>query len=146
MYTVLCDMLSSMNICYKNSTYTEDHCLYNEYSSIKNKKIKNKNIYIYKNARQCIIGEEIMPARPLGLPGFGGHYFFSNNALEDILYSISPLLYRKSGYFSRITAFRPVGHVFVWLAHLQLIYHLDFINNRKDVKKYILLHFLISFY
>ena len=83
-----------------------------------------------------------MPARPLGLPGFGGHYFFSNNALEDILYSISPLLYRKSGYFSRITAFRPVGHVFVWLAHLQLIYHLDFINNRKDVKKYILLHFL----
>ena len=40
MYTVLCDMLSSMNICYKNSTYTEDHCLYNEYSSIKNKKIK----------------------------------------------------------------------------------------------------------
>ena len=75
-----------------------------------------------------------MPARPLGvpqpqakgLPGSGGHY-------------------RKTGYFSRITAFRPVGHVFVWLAHLQLIYHLDFINNRKNVKKYILLYFLISF-
>ena len=50
-----------------------------------------------------------------------------------------------SGYFSRITAIRPVGHVSVWLAHLQLIYHLDFINNRKHVKKYILLYFLISF-
>ena len=94
-----------------------------------------------------------MPARPLGvprpqakgLPGSGGHYFFSNNALEGILYLISPLLYRKTGYFSRITAFRPVGHVFVWLAHLQLIYHLDFINNCKHVKKYILLYFLISF-
>ena len=39
----------------------------------------------------------------------------------------------------------PVGHVFVWLAHLQIIYQLDFINNRKHVKKYILLHILINF-
>ena len=31
------------------------------------------------------------------LPGSGGHYFFSNNALEGILYFISPLLYRKTG-------------------------------------------------
>ena len=71
-----------------------------------------------------------MPAGPLGvprpqakgLPGSGGHYLFSNNALEGILYFISPLLYRKTGYSS---AFRPVGHVVVWLAHLQLIHHLD---------------------
>ena len=45
----------------------------------------------------------------------------------------------------RITASRPVGHISVWLAHLQLIYHLDFINNRKHVKKFILDHFLIIF-
>ena len=94
-----------------------------------------------------------MPARPLGVPRpqakgllrFRGHYSFSNNALEGILYFISPLLYRKTSYFLRITAFRPAGHVFVWLAYLQVIYHLDYINNRKHVKKYILLHFLISF-
>ena len=86
-----------------------------------------------------------MPFAAKGLPGSGGHYFFSNNALESILYFISPLLYRKTGYFLRITASRPVGHVFVWLAHLQLIYDLDFINNRKHVKKFILDHFLIIF-
>ena len=94
-----------------------------------------------------------MPARPYGvprlkargLPGSGGHYFFSNNAQEGNLYFISPLLYRKTCYFLRITASRPVGHVFVFPAHFQLIYHLDFINNRKHVKKYSLVHFLISF-
>ena len=35
----------------------------------------------------------------------------------------------KTGYFLRITASRPVGHVFVWPTRLQLIYHLDFIND-----------------
>ena len=34
---------------------------------------------------------------PPGSGGSGGHYFFSNNALEGILYFISPLLYRKTG-------------------------------------------------
>ena len=56
--------------------------------------------YYNKNARQCITGEKIMPARPWGVPrpqakgppGSGGHYFFSNNALEGILYFISPHL------------------------------------------------------
>ena len=46
-----------------------------------------------------------MPVRPSGdpqskakgLPGSGGHCFFFNNALEGILYFISPLLYRKTG-------------------------------------------------
>ena len=80
-----------------------------------------------------------------GLPGSGGHYFFSNNALEGILYFISPLLYRRIYHSLRITVSMHVGHVFVWLAHLQLIYNLDFINNRKHVKKYILLHILINF-
>ena len=32
-----------------------------------------------------------------GLPGSGGRYFFSNDALEGILFFISPLLYRKTG-------------------------------------------------
>ena len=69
----------------------------------------NEYVYKYynKNARQCIIGEEIMPARPWGvprpqakgLPGSGGHYFFSKNALEGILYFISPHLGSKRVYF-----------------------------------------------
>ena len=63
--------------------------------------------------------------------------------MEGILYFISPLLYRKTVYFLRITASRPVGHVFVCLAHLQLMYHLDFIYNHKHIKKYI--PHLISF-
>ena len=94
------------------------------------------------NARQAL-GVPRLQAK--GLPGSGGHCFFSNNALEGILHFISPLLYRKTGYFLRITASRPVRRVFVWLTHLQLIYHLNFTNNRKHVKKYILLTFLISF-
>ena len=36
----------------------------------------------------------------------------------------------------RITASGPVGHAFVWLPHLQLKYHLNFIDNLKHVKKY----------
>ena len=38
-------------------------------------------------------------------------------------------------YFLKITASRPVGHVFILLAHLQLKYHLNFINDCKHVKK-----------
>ena len=48
-------------------------------------------------------------------------------------------------YFLRITVSRPVGHVFILLAHLKLKYHLNFMNNCKHVKKYVLLHCLISF-
>ena len=44
-------------------------------------------------------------------------------------------------YFLIITASKPVGHVFIWLAHLQLNYHLNLINNCKHVKKEILIHF-----
>ena len=59
------------------------------------------------NAPQCIIEEEIMPARPFGVPrpqakgleGSGGHYFFFNNALQGILYFISTLLYRTTGLY-----------------------------------------------
>ena len=63
--------------------------------------------YYNKNARQCIIGEEILcPPGPQvprpqakGPPGSGGHYFFSNNALEGTLYFISPHLGSKHVYF-----------------------------------------------
>ena len=63
--------------------------------------------YLNKNAHQCIFGEEIMPARPSGVPrtqpkgppGSGGHYFFSNNALEGIFYFISAHLGSKRFYF-----------------------------------------------
>ena len=73
---------------------------------------QQENIYVCssyynKNACLCIIGEEIMPARPWGVPrpqakgppGSGGHYFFSNNALEGILYFISPHVGSKRVYF-----------------------------------------------
>ena len=63
--------------------------------------------YYNKNARQCITGVEIMPARPWGVPqpqakgppGSGGPYFFSIHALEGILYFISPHLGSKRVYF-----------------------------------------------
>ena len=63
-----------------------------------------------------------------------------------LFHFISPLLYIQVYicYFLRITASRAVGQVFVMPAHLQLKHHLNFTNNRKHVKKYILLHFLIS--
>ena len=70
------------------------------------------------------------------------------NARQCILYFISPFYTEKHiyvCYFLRITASGPVGHAFVWLPHLQLKYHLNFIDNLKHVKKYILLHFFTSF-
>ena len=76
-----------------------------------------------------------MPARPLGSRG---HRPRDSQGLEGII--SSPIMHwrvffilphhvytEKTSLVLRVIASRPVGHVFVWLAHLQIIYHLDFI-------------------
>ena len=94
-----------------------------------------------------------MPARPWGIPrlqakgppGSGGHYFFSNNVLEGILYLISPQLGSKSVYFdnkqSLMVKHDAISAKYSYMRNR----HSDLRNDCLNPKNRLRLNFLINF-